>query len=241
MKRGFDIIVSLIGLVIFSPILLITMLFIWLYDFHTPFYVAKRVGKDGKIFRMIKFRSMIVNADKTGVVSTSSNDTRLTPIGRFIRKYKIDEIVQLLNVLKGDMSFVGPRPNVLEEVKLYTKEEIKILCIRPGITDISSIVFSDLNEILKDKKDLNLAYNQLIRPWKSRLGILYVEKKSFLLDIQLIVLTILGIFNRNKTLKKLNVILKEITEDKLLISVSLRDKPLYPFPPPGLPDVVLER
>ena len=137
------------------------MFFIWLYDLNSPFYISKRVGKGGKLFRMIKFRSMILNADKTGIVSTSSKDSRLTPIGKIIRKYKIDELLQLLNVIKGEMSLVGPRPNVEIEVKLYTVEERKILLVKPGITDFSSIIFSDLNEILKEHPNVNLTYNQL--------------------------------------------------------------------------------
>ena len=114
---------------------------IWLQDFHSPFYIAPRVGKDGKIFKMVKLRSMIIDADKTWVDSTSSHDKRITPIGRFVRAYKLDEIPQLWNVLKGEMSFVGPRPNVKREVDLYTEIESNLLTVQPGITAISSIVF----------------------------------------------------------------------------------------------------
>lgn len=217
------------------------MLFIWLYDLNSPFYIARRVGKDGKIFRMIKFRSMILNADKTGIVSTSSNDSRLTPIGKIIRKYKIDELLQLINVIKGEMSLVGPRPNVELEVKLYTIEERKILSVKPGITDFSSIIFSDLNEILKEHPNVNLSYNQLVRPWKSRLAILYVLNNSLILDLKLILITVIGIFNRKMSLKLVNSILKKVSSDEVLIKVSLRQDTLYPYPPPGMNRIVEKR
>ena len=120
---------------------------------------------------------MSISADKNGVNSTSLNDARITPVGHKIRKYKLDEFTQLWNVLIGDMSLVGPRPNVLVDTNLYTKVERKLLTVRPGITDFSSIVFSDEGKILENKKDPNLSYNQFIRPWKSRLGLIYIEKK----------------------------------------------------------------
>ena len=115
MKRFTDLIISLFGLILLSPIILPVLLIVWLQDFHNPFYVAPRVGKNEKIFKMIKLRSMKINADKSGVDSTSSNDSRITSVGRFIRKIKLDEISQLINVLFGDMSLVGPRPNVKEK------------------------------------------------------------------------------------------------------------------------------
>lgn len=241
MKRLFDIIVSTIGIVICFPILLIFTLLIWFYDFHNPFYVANRVGKGHVTFKMIKFRSMNINADKSGVVSTSSNDSRLTPIGKFIRKHKIDEIIQLLNVLKGDMSLIGPRPNVWDEVHLYTNEEKMILTIKPGITDMSSIVFSDLNDILQEYEDLNLAYNQLVRPWKSRLGILYIENQSFLLDIKILLLTVLSLFSKKQSLKYLQVILHKMNVNSILIEVCKRTNKLFPYPPPGQTEIILDR
>ena len=137
MKRILDFILSLIGLVLFSPILLPTIFLVWIQDWHSPFYIAPRVGKNEKPFKMLKLRSMIVNADKSGVDSTASNDKRITGVGRFIRKYKLDELSQLWNVLIGDMSLVGPRPNVKRETDLYTIEEKKLLTVRPGITDFS--------------------------------------------------------------------------------------------------------
>ena len=130
-KRLFDIFFSFFGLLIFSPILLISIIFIWLEDKKSPFYLAKRVGHKGRIFKMIKLRSMVVNAEKTGVDSTSVNDRRITKTGRYIRKFKLDELSQLYNVLLGEMSFVGPRPNVINETKLYTKLEKNLLLAQP--------------------------------------------------------------------------------------------------------------
>ena len=121
MKRLIDILVSFFGLLFLSPLLLIFMFLIFIQDKHFPFYVAKRVGKNGVIFKMIKLRSMTIGADKNGVDSTSSNDSRITFIGQKVRKYKLDEITQLWNVLKGEMSLVGPRPNVKRDTDLYTK------------------------------------------------------------------------------------------------------------------------
>ena len=126
---------------------------------------------------MVKIRSMIINADKTGVDSTSSDDMRITSVGKVIRKLKLDELSQLWNVLIGDMSLVGPRPNVKSETDLYTKIEKNLLNVKPGITDFSSIVFSDEGDILSGSDDPDLLYNQLIRPWKSRLSLFYIEKR----------------------------------------------------------------
>ena len=179
MKRLMDVLVSFFGLLFLSPVLAVVMFFIWKQDRHSPFYVAPRVGKDGRIFRVVKLRSMVAGADKTGVDSTSAYDPRITSIGRFIRRFKLDEFTQLWNVLKGEMSLAGPRPNVKRETDLYTDVEKGLLSVKPGITDFSSIVFSDENDILKDSKDPDIDYNQLIRPWKSRLGLLYVKHQSF--------------------------------------------------------------
>ena len=142
MKRLFDINVSLIGLLVLSPVLLPVMFLVWRQDGHSPFYIAPRVGKGERIFRMVKLRSMVINADKSGVDSTSGNDSRITSVGHFIRRYKLDELTELWNVLLGDMSLVGPRPNVQRETNLYSEVEKELLSVRPGITDFSSIVFS---------------------------------------------------------------------------------------------------
>lgn len=241
MKRIFDFLASFVGLVIFSPLLLFVMFLVWINDFGSPFYTAMRVGKGGKTFKMYKLRSMIVNADKSGVDSTSNNDMRITRVGKFIRKFKMDELSQLINVLLGDMSLVGPRPNVQRETDLYTVEEKKLLLVKPGITDISSIVFSNEGEILSDSTDPDIDYNQLIRPGKGYLGIFYVENKSFILDIKLIFVTLISIFNRNVALKYVSSILKKHNASEFLIKIAQRKEKLVPSPPPGSTTIVKDR
>lgn len=241
MKRLFDIVVSLLGLAIASPILAPVCVLIWLQDFASPFYIAPRVGKNGKIFKMVKLRSMIANADKSGVDSTGANDKRITPIGKFVRSYKLDELAQLWNVLKGDMSLVGPRPNVQREVDLYTNAERGLLSVKPGITDISSIVFADEGEILKDSLDPDIAYNQLIRPWKSQLGLLYVENSSLVLDVKLIVLTVVAIISRDRALAGVQAILDELRAPETVKRAARRQEKLIPCPPPGANTVVMSR
>ena len=241
MKRFIDITLSLFGLVLFSPILFPVILVIWIQDWHSPFYIAPRVGKNEKIFNIVKLRSMIINADKSGVDSTSSNDKRITSIGRFIRKYKLDELSQLWNVFKGDMSLVGPRPNVKRETDLYTNEEKLLLSIKPGITDFSSIVFSDENDILKDQTDPDIAYNQLIRPRKSMLGIFYVNNESLLVDISLIWITAIAIISKQAAIRSTVTILKSLKANEFLLEIAKREKDLVPMPPPGAKNIVTNR
>lgn len=241
MKRLLDILLSATGLVIAAPVLLPVMFLIWRHDFASPFYVAPRVGKDGVLFKMVKLRSMVVNADKTGVDSTSGSDMRITPVGHFVRRYKLDELTQLWNVLRGDMSLVGPRPNVKRETDLYTLEERKLLAVKPGITDFASIVFADEGDILKDKADPDIAYNQLIRPWKSRLGIFYVEHRNFLLDLKLVLLTALAILNRAAALSRVQRLLIKLHAPDSLIAVAGRTGQLVPTPPPGTTQIVTSR
>jgi len=241
MKRVFDVVVSFVGLLVFSPVLLVVMVLVWLQDFHSPFYIAARVSRGGKLFKMVKLRSMIINADKSGVDSTSGTDPRITSVGNFIRKCKLDEITQLWNVLIGDMSLVGPRPNVKRETDLYTTEEKKLLTVKPGITDFSSIVFSDEGDILAGESDPDLAYNQLIRPWKSRLGIVYVEKRNIVIDIHLVLLTVVSILNRKKAIRMVVALMKKLDVEERLCSVSERQQDLYAFPPPGSNMVVQSR
>jgi lipopolysaccharide/colanic/teichoic acid biosynthesis glycosyltransferase len=241
MKRLMDILGALIGLTLGSPVLLPVMFAVWLQDRHSPFYVAPRVGKGDVLFRMVKLRSMVVNADKSGVDSTGAADKRITAVGRFIRRYKLDELTQLWNVLIGDMSLVGPRPNVKRETDLYTDAERKLLSVRPGITDFASIVFSDEGDILADKRDPDLAYNQLIRPWKSRLGILYVERRSLWLDIKLCFYTLVAIADRPAALKRVGRELVALRAPSDLVRASSRVDPLVPLPPPGATEVVVSR
>ena len=240
-KRLMDITAAAAGLLILSPILITVAFIVYLQDFHNPLYIASRVGKQRKMFNMVKLRSMIVTADKSGVCSTSSDDKRITWIGHFIRKIKLDEITQLWNVLIGDMSLVGPRPNVERDVAIYTEEELHLLDVSPGITDFSSIVFSDEGDILEGSKDPDLDYNQLIRPWKSRLGIFYIRHQSILLDIKLILLTVTSIISRQKALNGINRILSKLSPDEKLIEIVKRERRLIPYPPPGSDSIVLSR
>jgi lipopolysaccharide/colanic/teichoic acid biosynthesis glycosyltransferase len=240
-KKLLDFVLALVGLMILSPLLIIVTLVIWLQDFKSPFYISDRVGKDEKIFKIIKLRSMVIGADKKGIDSTSVNDTRITKVGKIVRKYKLDEISQLLNVLKGDMNLVGPRPNVKRETDIYTVEEKKLLKVKPGITDFASIVFADEGEILANQSDPDLAYNQLIRPGKSKLGLFYIKNQSLFLDLQILVLTLLTIFSREMALKYLAKLLIRHHADEELISLSSRKNILIPTPPPGSNKIVTTR
>lgn len=226
MKRFFDIVASAAGLLVLSPVLAIVLLLVWRQDGHSPIYLGRRASRGGGSFNMIKIRSMTVGADKTGVESTGAADNRITPLGHFIRRWKLDETTQLWNVLKGEMSLVGPRPNTLREVEKYTTAERRLLSVRPGITDIASIVFSDEGDIIKDADDPDDAYDKLIRPWKSRLGVIYAENSNVLLDIRLISLTILAILDKPRALSGVQAILLGLDADREIIAVSSRQQPL---------------
>jgi lipopolysaccharide/colanic/teichoic acid biosynthesis glycosyltransferase len=232
LKRTLDILIALFVIVILSPLLIAVSLLICLYDFHSPYYVAMRVGRLQRPFRMVKFRSMVVGADRTGVTSTSATDRRITPIGNFVRRYKLDELPQFWNVLIGDMSVVGPRPNVPSGVAVYTPRELKLLDVRPGITDIASIVFSDEGDILRDKPDADAAYDQLIRPWKSRLGLVYVDQRTMWIDLQLIALTAIGVVSKRRALDGVGRMLERLKTPDDLRLVARRANQLVPAAPP---------
>lgn len=241
MKRFLDIVVAAVGLIAASPVVLPVMFLVWRQDGASPFYVAPRVGEGGRLFNMIKLRSMIKNADKSGVDSTSASDMRITPVGHFIRRYKLDELTQLWNVLKGDMSLVGPRPNVKRETDLYTAVERRLLDVRPGITDFSSIVFSDEGDILKDQADPDIAYNQLIRPGKGLLGVFYIDHRSLLVDLQLLWLTGIAIVSRARALEGVQGMLRRLGASPDLLTLASRAQPLVPMPPPGATKLVTSR
>ena len=240
-KRTMDLVVSSIGLIGASPILVPVMFLVWRHDRHSPFYVSERVGKDGDGFRMVKLRSMVVGADRSGVDSTAADDSRITPVGQFIRRYKLDELTQLWNVIRGDMSLVGPRPNVRRETDLYTGEERRLLEIRPGITDFASIVFSDEGEILEGSSDPDIAYHQLIRPRKNLLGLFYVDHSSTSLDVRLVFLTGLAVFSRRHALNRVAGTLRTLGASTELVSIAERNGLLLPMPPPGAESIVTTR
>lgn len=234
LKRLIDFAISAFGLLLASPVLLPVMFLVWREDRHSPFYIAKRVGRAGRPFAMVKMRSMVIGADKKGGASTSNDDRRITPVGAFIRRYKIDELTQLWNVLKGDMSLVGPRPQVQAGVDMYTAVERGLLSVRPGITDFASIVFADEGSILEGHPDPDKGYDQLIRPGKSRLGLFYVSHQSVGTDLRLIQLTLLTIVSRQSALLGIQSLLMQLGADQLLIELAGRQQPLVPSLPPDL-------
>lgn len=195
-KRLFDIIFSLLGLIIIFPFLITFSVLIKIDSKGPFFYRGVRVGRKGKIFRIFKFRTMVVDAEKLGGPSTANDDPRITKAGRFIRKYKLDEMPQLINVLKGEMSFVGPRPEVKTYVDMFTGEEKAILTIRPGITDWASLWNPDEGAILAGSPDAEKTYLEKIRPQKIKLQLRYVKNHSFLTDLRIILLTLKTIIVR---------------------------------------------
>jgi len=191
MKRLFDIFFSLLGLILSFPIFLIISFLIKIEDGGPIFYRGKRVGKEGKVFRIFKFRTMVRDAENLGGPSTAADDARLTKIGRKLRRHNLDELPQFIDVLRGKMSFVGPRPEVPQEVETYDKETKDIiLSVRPGITDLATLENIHEEEILKGSKDPHQAYRELIKPKKIQLAKQYVKTRSFWLDIKIILKTV---------------------------------------------------
>ena len=194
-KRIFDIIFSLFGIVITFPIWILAVFLIKKDSPGPVFYIAKRIGKGGVPFRMYKFRTMVNNADKIGGPSTPGDDIRLTKTGKFLKRFQIDELPQLINILKGDMSFVGPRPEVKMYVDMMTEEEKNvILSVKPGITDYASLWNFSEWKVLSGSMDPERDYLEKIRPKKIRLQIKYVKERNFWIDIKIILKTILKIF-----------------------------------------------
>ncbi|WGF87864.1 sugar transferase [Marinivivus vitaminiproducens] len=238
MKRLFDIVVAATALVALAPVIGVILALVWLQDRHSPFYVASRIGRGGRPFRMVKIRSMIVRAERSGVYSTSTDDNRITPLGRVIRRCKLDELTQFWNVLIGDMSLVGPRPTVALDVALYTDLERSDLGLRPGITSLAAIVFADEAEIIAGSADPDLDYMQKIRPWKSRMNRLYAERATLLDDVQVVALTGLAIVKRRAALDGCARMLAAMDAPAELVTVARRRDTLHPVPPPGRPDPI---
>lgn len=193
LKRLIDIILSIIGVILFFPIFVIISIVIKLTSVGGVFYFGKRIGLNGRPFKIIKFRTMKENSDK-GPDTTSRNDNRITFVGRFLRKHKLDELPQLFNILFGDMSFVGPRPELKKYTDLYKGDEKLILTVKPGLTDLSSIYFSNLNELIDDENP-DKSFEEKILSKKNLLRVEYVKKQSFLLDIKLILKTMIKLFS----------------------------------------------
>jgi len=189
-KRCFDILFSLFVLILISPLFILISLLIIFSDGWPVFYVQERVGRGGKLFGLVKFRTMYKDADKKGLLTVGDRDPRVTKVGYFLRKYKLDELPQFWNVLKGDMSVVGPRPEVKKYVDLYTEEQRKILELRPGITDWASIKFSNESEILSKYENPEEVYIKEVMQEKMGYYIKYLNERSLIQDILIILYTI---------------------------------------------------
>jgi len=190
LKRTFDLILALCALVLLGPLLLLIAVLIKLDDGGPVLYRGVRIGRAGVPFRICKFRTMVMNADRLGGPSTPDDDPRITKPGRWLRRSKLDELPQLLNVMSGKMSFVGPRPEVAREVALYSDEERALLRVRPGITDWASIRFRDEGAILRGATDPHETYRRVIRPEKMRLALEYVRTASLATDVRILLATL---------------------------------------------------
>lgn len=190
-KRIFDLICSTLGLIVLSPILIAITIRIKTGSDGPVFFKQIRVGEKNKEFEILKFRTMVVDAEKLGMQITVGNDSRITKIGKFLRKYKLDELPQLINVFKGDMSFVGPRPEVPRYVKFYNEEQRKVLEIKPGITDLASIRYRDENDLLGESENPDDFYINTIMPDKLALNLEYINNNNVFCDIYIILKTII--------------------------------------------------
>jgi lipopolysaccharide/colanic/teichoic acid biosynthesis glycosyltransferase len=190
LKRGFDVISSLIGIILLFPFLLILWICIQLESSGGGFYRQVRVGKNGVDFRLWKFRTMQTGADKKGLLTIGGRDSRVTRIGFYLRKYKLDELPQLINVLVGEMSIVGPRPEVRKYVDLYTQDQRKVLSVKPGITDYASIEYSNENELLAQSENPEKTYIEEVLPAKLELNYKYLNEQGFITDLKIIFQTI---------------------------------------------------
>lgn len=196
MKRTLDIIVSVVTLVILSPLFLCISLTVLVTMGWPIFFHQTRIGKDSKAFKIIKFRTMVNKADKLGLPITTDEDPRITPVGRFLRKTKLDELPQFLNVLWGHMSLVGPRPEVPRYVRMYSRKQMRVLSVKPGLTDPATIAFRNEESILARYDDPEKAYVEEIMPEKLRLNLAYIEKASFFGDVTLLFRTFVKLFDR---------------------------------------------
>ena len=195
MKRIFDIFCSFFGLLLLLPLFLLVALLVVTTSRGGVFYRQVRVGTDFRNFKILKFRSMRPDSDKKGLLTVGSKDNRVTKVGYFIRKYKIDELPQLINVFVGDMSFVGPRPEVPKYVEMYNDEQRKVLSVRPGITDYASIEYRNENDILAKSDNPEQTYIDEVMPAKLKLNLRYISEMSFKTDLKIIFGTIFKIFD----------------------------------------------
>lgn len=185
-KRLFDLLFSLAGLLLFSPLFLLIALWVRLDSRGPVIFTQQRVGKEGKLFRIYKFRTMVPDAERQGTAITVANDRRVTACGAFLRKYKLDELPQLVNILKGEMTLIGPRPEVPHYVRLYTKEQRQVLLMTPGLTDEASIKYRNENELLREADCAERVYVEQIMPDKLRINLEYMRSASLRRDLQII-------------------------------------------------------
>lgn len=193
-KRLFDIVFSISGILILSPFFILISILVMVTSAGGAFYRQVRVGKNGKEFKLFKFRTMRMGSDKAGALTIGMRDSRITRIGYYLRKYKLDELPQLFNVLIGDMSFVGPRPEVPKYVALYTPEQKSVLKVKPGITDYASIVYSEENALLANAENPEELYINKVMPAKLKLNMRYIQDMSLRTDMGIILKTIGKIF-----------------------------------------------
>lgn len=186
MKRAFDFIWSLLGLLLFSPLFIVVAILIKLNSKGPVFFKQTRVGEGEKDFKIYKFRTMFLNSDKRGLLTVGDKDNRVTQIGYYLRKFKLDELPQLINVLKGEMSFVGPRPEVRKYVQFYSESQRKVLTVKPGITDIASIEYRNENQILSTKTNPEDFYINEIMPKKININLDYIARRNFFSDLRVI-------------------------------------------------------
>ena len=194
LKRAFDIVVSFLGLVLLSPLLLFIAILVIVDSKGGIFFIQQRVGMNGDLFNLIKFRTMAINSEKGSSLTIGGKDSRITRVGYYLRKFKIDELPQLFNVLKGDMSIVGPRPELQKYVNMYNESQMEVLKIRPGITDLASIKYRNESELLFASSNPEEFYVSKLMPEKLKLNKEYMANSSFLGDMRIIFKTFIAIF-----------------------------------------------
>ncbi len=231
--RLLDILCGAVGLAIGLPFIAVAAALIWLEDRHNPLYIAERIGAGGKPFKFIKLRSISRHAGVRPDEIITTRDNRVTALGHFIRTSKLDELPQFWHVLKGDMSLVGPRASVSAIVDAFTEEEMRILSVKPGITDLASIMFLNLGKVLEHSNDPKGDYDRLVRPWKSRLALLYVDHQSLGLTLRTLWLTALAFIHHDRALQGVARIAEQHRAHPKLASIVRRELELAPFPPPG--------
>lgn len=230
-RRICDVLLASLGLAAAAPLVAVAALAVWLEDRRSPWYGALRVGRGGVPFRMWKLRSMVVDADRQGGCSTAADDRRITRVGRWVRAAKIDELPQLFHVLTGEMSLVGPRPQVPGDAARYTALERELLRVAPGVTDPASLVFADEAEILRGEADPDAAYDQRIRPWKSRIGLWSAQETGLAHYFAVLVWTAVATAARGAALARVARWLEQRGAPAYVCRIARRRE----APPPGLP------